>query len=60
MRVIGIFELQIQASTIILTNESSSSIVQIPCVATVKLKPSDNIVFVLTDYEDDICASLDL
>lgn len=36
-----------QASIIIL--------IQIPYVASVKLEPTDNIVFVLSNLEDDIC-----
>lgn len=49
-----------QASTVILKNESGTSIVQIPSVATFKLKPNDNNVFVLSNYEDGICASIDI
>jgi len=59
-RVIGLSESQMQASTVILTNESGTSTVQIPSVATVKLEPSDDSVFVLSDSEDDICAAVDL
>ena len=59
-RVIGISEFQMQVSTVILKNKSRTSTVQIPFVATVKLEPTDDNVFVLSDSEDDICASVDL
>ena len=49
-----------QASTVILTNESGTSTVQILFVAHVKLEPTDDSVFMLLDSEDDICASIDL
>jgi hypothetical protein len=50
-RVIGLSESQMQASTVILTNESGTSTVQIPTVATVKLEPNDDSVLVLSDSE---------
>jgi hypothetical protein len=59
-RVIGLSESQMQASTVILTNESGTSTVQIPSIAHVKVEPPDDSVFVLSDSEDDICASVDL
>ena len=59
-RVIGLFESQMQASTVILTNESGTSTVQIPSVAHVKVEPTDDSVFVLPDLEDDICIFIDL
>src|ERR1700738_1397715 len=59
-RVIGLSESQMQASTVILTNESGTSTVQIPSIAPVKVEPLDDSVFVLSDSEDDICASVDL
>ena len=49
-----------QASTVILTNESGTSTVQIPSVTHVKMEPTDDSVFVLPDLEDDICISVDL
>jgi hypothetical protein len=49
-----------QASTVILTNESGTSTVQIPSIAHVKVEPLDDSVFVLLDSEDDICAFVDL
>ena len=52
-RVIGLSKFQMQASTIILTNESGASIIQIPYITTVKLDPSDDSVFVLLEFEDD-------
>ena len=59
-RVIDLYEFQIQASTFILTNESGTSTIQIPFVATIKLEPTNDSVFVLSNSKDDICASLDL
>jgi hypothetical protein len=59
-RVIGLSESQMQASTVILTNESGTSTVQVPSMAPVKVEPLDDSVFVLSDSEDDICASVDL
>jgi hypothetical protein len=59
-RVIGLSESQMQASTVILTNESGTSTFQIPFIAHVKVEPLDDSVFVLSDSEDDICASVDL
>jgi hypothetical protein len=59
-RVIGLFESQMQASTVILTNESGTPTVQIPSIAHVKVEPLHDNVFVLSDSEDNICASVDL
>jgi hypothetical protein len=59
-RVIGLSESQMQASTILLTNESGTYTVQIPSIAPVKVEPLDDSVFVLSDSEDNICASVDL
>ena len=49
-----------QVSTVILTNESDTSTVQIPYVAHVKLESTDDSVLVLTDSENDMCAFVDL
>ena len=59
-RVIGLSDSQMQASPVILTNESGTSTVQISYVAPVKFEPTDDSVFVLSDSEDDLCASVDL
>ena len=59
-RVIGLSESQMQASTVILTNESGTSTVQIPSTTHVKVEPIDDRVLLLSDSEDDICASVDL
>ena len=59
-REIGLSKSQMQTSIISLTNESSTSIIQIPSIATVKLEPTDNSIFGPLDSEDDICASIDL
>ena len=59
-RVIGIFKSQIQASTMFLTSESSISTIQIPGVATIKLEPNKDDVFVLSNSKDDVCEDVDL
>ena len=59
-RVIGLSESQMQASTVVLTNQSGASTVQMPNVPTVKLEPDDNIVCLLSDSDDHICATVDL
>jgi hypothetical protein len=59
-RVIGLSESQMQASTVILINESGTSLIQIPSIAPIKVESLDDSVFVLSDSEDDICASVDL
>jgi hypothetical protein len=59
-RVVGLFESQMQASTVTLTNKSGTSTIQILFVTTVKLEITYDNVFVLLDSEDDICASVDL
>jgi hypothetical protein len=57
--MIGLSKSQMQISTVILTNESDTSTVQIPSVSPIKVEPLDDSVFVLSDSEDDICASVD-
>ena len=47
-RVIGLSESQMQASTLILTNQSGASKIQMPNIANVKLEPNENTVFVLS------------
>jgi hypothetical protein len=59
-RVIGLSESQMQASTVILTNESGTSTVQIPSIAHIKVEPLDDSVLVLLDSKDDICVYIDL
>ena len=49
-----------QVSIVILTNEFGTSIVQMPNVATIKTKPSDNNIFVLSSSDDDVCSTIDL
>jgi hypothetical protein len=58
-RVIGLFELQMQTSIVILRNESKTFIFQISNVAIVKLEPNDDSVFVLFGCEDDNCTCID-
>jgi hypothetical protein len=45
----------VQASIVIFTNDSSTLIVQIPIVTTIKLEPSEGDVRVLPDSNDDMC-----
>lgn len=59
-RAISLSSLQMQASTIMLANESCTSTVQVPSVAIVKLEPTDDSMLVLSDLEDDICDVVDL
>jgi hypothetical protein len=59
-RVIGLSESHIQDSTVILTNEYGTSTVQILSIAHIKVEPLDDSMVVLSDSEDDICASVDL
>ena len=59
-RVMGLSDSQMQVSIIILTNESGTSIVQIPSVTTVKLELTDDSVLVLSDSEDDICVAVNI
>jgi hypothetical protein len=58
--VIGLFESQMQASIVMLTNESGTFIVKNFFITPVKLEPTDDSVFVLSDLENDICTSVDL
>ena len=59
-RVMSLCDFQMQASTVILTNEYGTSSVQIPSVAIVKLEPTDDSVLVLSDSKDDICIVVDI
>ena len=59
-RVISIYESQMQASTIILTNEFGTSTVQFLSVAYMKLEHIDDSMFVLLDSKDGIYAFVDL
>jgi hypothetical protein len=51
IRVIYFSKFQIKASTIILRNKSGTSTVQISFVAIIKLKPSDDNMFVLSNLK---------
>lgn len=59
-KVIGHYESQMQACPINLTNESGTSMVCVPNIATVKLEPIDDIVLVLSNSNDDVCCAIDL
>jgi hypothetical protein len=48
-RVIGLIDFQMQASTVLLTNESDASTVNVPSMETFKIEPSDDDVLVLLD-----------
>ena len=49
-----------QASTVLLTNEYSASNVNVSSMATVKIQPSDDDVFVLLDSDEKVCHVVDL
>lgn len=59
-RVIGLSKSQMQAFIMFLTNESSISTIQIHGVATIKLEPNEDDVFVLFNSKDDVCKDVDL
>lgn len=59
-RVIGIFDSQVQASIVVLTNNSCISIVKLLIVVNIKKEPSDDIVLLLLDLDDDVCLVVDL
>ena len=56
----NIIESQMQTSTIILTNETGTFTIQITSIIHVALEPTNDIVFMLSNLEDDICVSIDL
>ena len=49
-----------QASIILLTNESGASTVNVPNMATVNIEPNDDDVLVLLDLDEDVCHVVDL
>ena len=51
---------KMQVCTIICTNKYGTSAIQFSSTANVKLEPSDDNVFVLLNYSDDICDVVDL
>ena len=51
---------QMRAFTVLLTNESGAFIVNVPSMATVKIKPSGDDVLVLLDSDEDVCLVVDL
>ena len=59
-RVIGLSESQMQASTVVLANQSSTSTIQMPNVANVELEPVDNTLCILLYYDDNICTTVNL
>ena len=59
-RLIGLSESQMQASTVVLTNQYGASTIQMPNVANAKLEPNDNTVCILSDSNHNICAAIDL
>lgn len=59
-RIIGIFYSQVQASTVVLANNSCISIVKLPIMVNIKKEPSDDIVLLLLDLDDDVCLAIDL
>ena len=59
-RVIRLLDLLMQASTVLLINEYGASIVNVPCMATVKIEPKKDDVLVLLDSDEDVCLVVDL
>ena len=59
-KIIGLSESQMQASTVVLTNQSGTSTIQMSNVANVNLEPNDNTVCLLLEFDDNICATVDL
>lgn len=53
-RVYGLSKSRMHVSTIIIANDFGTSTLPIPSVAIVQLQPSDDIIFLLLDFEDDI------
>ena len=49
-----------KAYIILLTNESGASTVNVPSMATVKIKPSDDDILVLLDSDEYVCHVVDL
>lgn len=60
LRVIGLCDAWMQQSTIIFTDKSSTSRVQIPSFGIVKAKLGLNNVYVLADSNNEICPLVDL
>ena len=52
-RVFCLIDAQLSASTVLVTLRNSTSIVQVPTQPTVKIKPSDVNVHVISDSDDD-------
>jgi hypothetical protein len=49
-----------QASTVLLTNESGASTVNVLSMATVKIEPTNDDVLVLLDSDEEVCHVVDL
>jgi hypothetical protein len=49
-----------QTSTILFTNDSIASSVNVSSMVTVKIEPSGDDVFVLLDADEDVCHVVDL
>ena len=49
-----------KAYIVLLTNESGASTVNVPSMATVKIKPSDDDILVLLDSDEYVCHVVDL
>ena len=58
-RNIGNFDSQVQSYTVVLTNNSGTSIVQIPILYNVKIEPNKNTALFLSDLDDDVCPDVD-
>ena len=59
-RVIGLRDSHMWASTVLLTNKSSASTVNVPSMTTIKIEPSGDDVLMLLDSDEDVYHVVDL
>ena len=59
-KVYGLSHAQMSESTVLLTPPPSTSTVQVPGLASVKIEPSDNSVHLLSDSDDDTHSEIKL
>lgn len=59
-KLIGLSELEMDASTMLLTNESITTALQSPCLRKIKVEPGLEDVMVLSDSDDDNIQVVDL
>ena len=59
-RVIGLRDSHMWASTVLLTNKSGASTVNVPSMTTIKIEPSGDDVLMLLDSDEDVYHVVDL